>query len=199
MPRRLPSLRALLAGAAALVPALLGCATLPPGVPRTDSFEAKRLSGGWHVLASNFPMWLTGEKTDPVFIYGIKSPPGEPAKLDDTVAYNESGRRETIEGTDTQDPNMPSHFTWRGNGLLAAFASDWAVVATAPDDRWMILYFTKTIATPEGVDVIGRTPEISEEDRAAVERLLARDPFLLERSRGLVWLRDVGKSAHAPR
>lgn len=199
MPRRLPFVRAVLSGTAALALSLLGCATLPPGVPRTDAFDARRLSGGWHVLATNFPMWLAGDKTDPVFLYRLTSAPGETARLDDTVAYNESGRRETIEGTDTQDPNMPSHFTWRGNGLLAAFASDWVVVAAAPDDRWMILYFTKTIATPEGVDVIGRTPDISEEDRAAVERMLSKDPFLLEKSRGLVWLREAGKGTQTPR
>lgn len=174
-----------------------GCASLPPEVPRTGAFDAKRLSGGWHVLATNFPMWLTGEKTEPVFLYRLTSAPGETATLDDTVAYNESGRRGTIEGTDTQDPNMPTHFTWRGNGLLALFTSDWAIVATGPDDRWMVLYFTKTIATPEGVDVIARSPSLSPEDRAAVERLLARDPFLLEKSRGIVWLDETGKGKPA--
>lgn len=171
-----------------------GCGALPPDVPRTGAFDARRLQGGWHVLATNFPMWLTGEKQDPIFLYRLLTPPGELAELDDTVAYTESGRRETIEGTDTQDPNMPSHFTWRGKGLLAAFASDWVIVASAPDDRWMVLYFTKTIATPEGVDVIARTPVLSAEERAAVVRLLASDTFLKEKARGVVWLGEGVKA-----
>lgn len=182
--------------AAALAFALAGCGGLPPQAPRGAAFDARRLEGGWHVLASNFPMWLDGTKTDPTFIYRLL-PDSDPAELEDTVAYTESGRRDTIEGTDTQDRSSPAHFTWRGNGLLAAFASDWLVVATGPEDRWIVLYFSKTIATPEGVDVISRSPALSPEDRAAVTRLLAGDPFLAEKSRGLVWLPQRAEGAGA--
>lgn len=168
------------------LPALTGCGGLPPEVPRAGAFDAHRLEGGWHVLASNFPMWLEGKKTDPTFIYRVR--PGEtPITLDDTVAYTDSGRRETIEGKDTQDPAAPAHFTWHGNGLLAAFSSDWVVLGSGPDDRWLVLYFTKTIATPEGVDVIARIPELSPEDRGEVLRLLRTDPFLKQKSGGIVW------------
>lgn len=139
------------------------------------------------MLASNFPMWLEGRKSDPIFLYRLLSTEG-PAELDDTVAYTESGRRETIEGTDTQDPASPAHFTWRGKGLLAAFSSDWVIAHESPDGRWMILYFTKTIATPEGVDVIARTPVLTPEERAAVDKALAENPFLKGKSGGLVWL-----------
>jgi len=177
---------AALAGAV-LSSALAGCAGLPPEVPRGGSFDAGRLEGGWHVLASNFPMWLEGDKADPNFIYRLR-PGTSPVELDDTVAYTKGSRRDTIEGTDTQDPASPTHFTWRGRGLLAAFASDWVVAASGPEDRWIVLYFTKTLATPEGVDVIAKVPVLSPEDREAVSRLLASDPFLKQKSRGLVWL-----------
>lgn len=175
--------------AAALAPAQAGCGgSLPAQVPRGGAFDARRLEGGWHVLASTFPMWLDGSKIDPNFIYRVL--PGDgPAELDDTVAYTESGRRETIEGTDTQDPASPTHFTWRGRGLLVALASDWVVAAAGPDDRWLILYFTKTPFTPEGVDVIAKEPVLSPEDRESVLRTLAADPFLRARSRSLLWLR----------
>jgi hypothetical protein len=181
-----------LAAAAFLLAAIAsaaGCAELPPNVPSAGALDARRLEGGWHVLATNFPMWLDGKKTDPVFIYHLQEEDGDSVVLDDTVAYTESGKKETILGTDTQDPRAPSHFTWRGKGLLAAFTSDWVIAKTAPDGRWMVLYFTKTIATPEGVDVIARAPAMSREERAEVERALAADPFLSQKSRGLVWLR----------
>lgn len=167
--------------------ALVGCGGLPPAVPRGGAFDAQRLEGGWTVAASNFPMWLEGNKTDPNFIYRVR-PGTSPVELDDIVAYTQSGRRDTIEGTDTQDPSAPAHFTWRGNGLLAAFSSDWIVMAHGPDDRWLILYFTKTLVTPEGVDVIVKRPPLSAEDRESIQKLLASDPFLKERSRGLLWL-----------
>ncbi|MEZ4293531.1 MAG: hypothetical protein R3B70_01040 [Polyangiaceae bacterium] len=180
---------------AAIAAGSMGCAELPANVPRAEGFDARQLSGGWHVLASNFPMWLEGNKSEPNFIYRVL-PGEEPVRLDDIVAYTESGRRETIEGTDTQDPQSPAHFTWRGKGLLAAFSSDWVVVARGPEDRWLVLYFTKTLATPEGVDVIARTPELSPEDRESVEKLLANHSFLKEKSKGILWLgraRPVGR------
>lgn len=166
---------------------LVACSGLSPSVPRGGAFDAKRLEGGWTVAASNFPMWLEGNKTDPNFIYRLR-PGTSPVELDDIVAYTQSGRRDTIEGTDTQDPASPAHFTWRGDGLLAAFSSDWIVLRAGPDDRWLILYFTKTFATPEGVDVIVKKPPLSAEDRAEIQETLAADPFLKSRSAGLVWL-----------
>lgn len=183
------------AARAALLAALAlaaGCAEMPPNVPRAGALDARRIEGGWHVLATNFPMWLDGKKTDPVFIYRVQEDGGGPVVLDDTVAYTESGAKESILGTDTQDPASPSHFTWRGKGLLAAFTSDWVIAKIGPEGRWMVLYFTKTIATPEGVDVIGRSPAMSKEERAEVLRALSADPFLADKSRGLVWLRDLG-------
>jgi lipocalin len=173
--------------AAALALHATGCGGLPASVPRVGAFDAQRLEGGWHVLASNFPMWLEGKRTEPIFIYRLQTS-GDAATLDDTVAYTESGRRETIEGTDTQDPSTPAHFTWRGKGLLGAFSSDWVVAHESPDQRWMVLYFTKTFATPEGVDVIAKMPVLSPEDRAAVDKVLAENPFLKGKAGGLVWL-----------
>ena len=166
---------------------LVACSGLPPSVPRGGAFDAKRLEGGWTVAASNFPMWLEGNKTDPNFIYRLR-PGTSPVELVDIVAYTQSGRRDTIEGTDTQDPASPSHFTWRGDGLLAAFSSDWIVAHAGPDDRWLILYFTKTFATPEGVDVIVKKPPLSAEDRTDIQQTLAASPFLKSKSAGLVWL-----------
>lgn len=184
MQRRLAAALAL----ACLVPAA-GCASLPSPIPRGPEVDARSLEGGWHVLASTFPMWLDGKKTDPIFVYRFLEGGGPEKRLDDTVAYTESGRREIILGTDTQDPAMSSHFTWRGKGLLAAFSSDWVVMAAGPSFRWLILYFTKTIGTPEGVDVISRGAALSPEERAAVSQTLAAEPFLAARSRAIVWLR----------
>ncbi|MBK8255077.1 MAG: hypothetical protein IPK82_20755 [Polyangiaceae bacterium] len=184
-------------GLAALLACLTGCGGLPPNVPRVGEFDARRLNGGWHVLASTFPMWLEGKKTDPNFIYRVIDGTS-PVELDDTVAYTEGGRRETIEGIDTQESTFPTHFTWRGKGLLAAFSSDWVVVSTGPEDRYVVLYFTKTLVTPEGVDVIARTPTLSEPDRKAVETLLRNDPFLKDKSRQIVWLGKAGSKRDSP-
>lgn len=171
----------------ALSSAIAGCGGLPAEVPRNTGFDGRRLDGAFYVLATNFPMWLDGSKREPIFIYRpIEGT--SPLEIEDTVAYTEGGRKETILGTDTQDPQRPEHFTWRGKGLLTAFTSDWAVLHVGPDTRWMILYFTKTLATPEGVDVIAQQPALSDEDKAEVTRILKEDSFLSEKAKGLVWL-----------
>ncbi|MFO0586628.1 MAG: hypothetical protein U0441_03785 [Polyangiaceae bacterium] len=175
---------------ASLAAASLGCTTLPPSVPRAEGFDAGRLEGGWHVVASTFPMWIEGNKTDPVFLYR-KIPGADPVELDDTVGYTESGRREEILGTDTQDPRSPAHFTWRGKGILAAITSDWVVVQAPADQRWAVLYFTATIGTPEGVDVIARVSVLKDEERAAIQKTIAEDAFLKGKTGGLVWLSEL--------
>jgi len=160
---------------------------LPAEVPRLPSFDATRLDGEWRVLATTFPMWKDGKKTRPRFVYRSYRD-GDALRLDDTVAFVARGKPDTIEGIDTQDPGFPSHFTWRGKGVLRLFTSEWVIVAVGADARWIALYFTATIATPEGVDIIGRAPHLAPEDRAAVDRLLAGDPFVQAKARGLVWL-----------
>ncbi len=172
-----------------LVATLSGCSQLPPNVPQAGAFDAKRLEGGWHVVATNFPMWLDGSKTDPTFIYRVSNAGSVPIELEDTVAYSEGGKKETILGTDTQDASGSSHFTWRGRGLLSVFTSDWVILKTAPDDRFMVLYFSKTLATPEGVDVISRSKPITPEERKTIEALIEGDTFLKSKSGGIVWLK----------
>jgi len=180
-------MRALDAMLGALV-TLAGCGgSLPADVPRLPAFEANQLDGEWRVLASNFPMWHDGKKTQPSFRYRSYRD-DERVRLDDTVAYLVKGKRDTIEGVDTQDPKFPQHFTWRGKGILRLFSSDWVILAVGPERRWIALYFTKTLATPEGVDIISRSPTLSREDKSAIDQLLATDPFLKTKSRGLIWL-----------
>ena len=92
-------------GALALV-ALAGCGgSLPADLPRLPAFEASHLDGEWRVLASNFPMWHDGKKTHPSFRYRSYRD-DDRVRLDDTVAYLVKGKRDTIEGVDTQDPSF---------------------------------------------------------------------------------------------
>lgn len=167
------------------------CFPLPvevPSAPRT--VRVHELEGTWHVVSTNFPMWLDGTKRDPRFTYGLLPDSNEGARLSDEVSYQdvETGARETIEGIDTQDPSVPAHFTWRGDGILMLFTSEWYVAAIAPDRSWAIIYFTETPATPEGVDIIARTPWLPPAAKQSALDVLRSDPFLREKARGLVHL-----------
>lgn len=175
-----------LLAAAALASA--GCFPVPIHVASAPSrFDASSLEGAWHVVATNFPMWVAGDKREPVFEYHLL-PSDEAVLLDDAVRFRVEGRPDAYLGVDEQDPGNDSHFTWRGKGALSLFSSEWYVAGLASDGAWAIVYYTATIASPDGVDVIARTPSLPEERLAEAHAVIANDPLLREKARGLVVL-----------
>lgn len=133
-----------------------------------SSIDRKHLAGRWYIQVTNFPMWLTGTKLRPSLEYGLLE--GDP-RLSDTVSYvTARGAQKQIAGYDTQDPAHGAHFTWRGKGLLALLSSDWYVVHLDASAGVAAVYFTRTLFTPAGVDVIARAEEAS---TAALEPALA--------------------------
>lgn len=174
--------------AAALV--LFGaCAAVPLQVataPKT--LRAEALEGTWHVVATNFPMWLDGARTRPTFSYAnVRTDEGE-VKFDDTVGYVERGAPGAIVGVDTQHRERSAHFTWRGRGVLALFTSDWDVVALDEQGQWAVIAFTPTLFTPAGVDIIARAPALDEPTLQQVRALIAADPVLAPLAHGLTTL-----------
>ena len=172
--------------------AVTGCSSqspveAPTEAPRLASLDAAALAGSWHVVATNFPMWLSGDKQDPMFTYTPRIEDGT-LRLDDVVSYRAAGKRQTIVGVDTQDAVVRSQFVWRGRGWLRLFSSTWAVAGGAPEQGWLILFFTPTLATPAGVDIISRTPTLAPDAKAQALRVIAESPFLRERAQGLTWL-----------
>ena len=168
-----------------LVLLLSGCAAVTPlRLPVTPTtLDARELEGTWHVVATTFPMWLDGKKTKPRFTYSNVRIEDGVTRMDDLVSYVEDGKPGSIEGVDTQG-KTPTHFTWRGKGLLALFKSEWDVVFVSADRSWAIITFSKTLATPEGMDVISRKPVLPGEamkvveENEALRRLLPLTPTL---------------------
>lgn len=164
---------------------LAGCAVTPLRLavtPRT--LDARRLEGEWRVVATTFPMWLEGKKTQPRFGYSNLQTRDGVTTMDDRVSYLEDGRPGTIDGIDTQHAEVPTHFTWRGRGVLALFASDWDVVFIDEHERFAIITFTKTLATPAGLDVIAREA-LDDATWAEAQRVIAAEPTLASLATGL--------------
>ncbi len=179
---------ALLAGAFAS-----GCFPMPVKIAREPQvLDAKRLVGEWYVSATNFPMWIEGDRKEPRFRYSnVETRNGIVTMHDEISIAGESPEQRVtmLQGTNLQDPDQEAHFTWRGGGLLHLVTSEWYVARLSDDATVALIFFTETIATPAGVDVITREANPGAEVMRLAERWIAEDGFLREQAQGLVWLR----------
>ena len=106
---------------------------------------ADLLPGTWTIAATNFPMWLAGDKLEPRFTYELIS--DEPLVLSDDVGYVQEGVEKHILGQDTW---RGDEFVWRGRKLLRLVASHWTVAGISDDGTLAVIHFSKSLATPSG-------------------------------------------------
>lgn len=149
-----------------------------------ESTLAEILPGTWVIAATNFPMWLTGERQDPTFTYGLVST--DPLVLSDEVSFTTAeGEAKSILGQDTW---RGEEFVWRGKGLLKVAKSRWTVTGTSEDHEVVAIHFTKSIATPAGIDIIVREGSAVPEIRAMLARDTERFGLTPEEFGSLTWL-----------
>jgi len=122
------------------------------------------LEGKWYVVATNFPMWLKSENADPNFNYTNFREKNSKLIFDDCVIYSKNKTPKKIKGKDKQKRADELKFSWRGKGLLALFKSNWRVIASDKEGRWIAIYSTRTLVSPEGVDIIARKKNLSESE-----------------------------------
>lgn len=137
-----------------------------------SKYTKSLLEGKWYVVATNFPMWLDKKNTDPNFNYtNFREKKGR-LIFDDCVMYYKNKSPKAIKGKDQQKHSDELKFSWRGKGLLALFKSNWRVIASDKEGRWIVIYSTKTLVSPEGVDVIARKKDVPERElRSIIEHL----------------------------
>jgi lipocalin len=120
-----------------------------------EQINLHELEGKWHVILTNFPMWLKGDKKSPNFNYKMAESDGVIGLLDE-VNYTQKGRTKSINGFDKSLNIENTSFEWRGNGLLSLLSSKWQILYLDSTKQWAIIYFEPTLFTPKGYDVICR-------------------------------------------
>ncbi|MFD1141536.1 lipocalin family protein [Larkinella insperata] len=135
------------------------------------------LAGTWFICSTNFPMWLKGDKTHPTFTYTVVQKDNDIVLLDE-VRYLKNGSSKTLIGYDYPDKTDPMGFVWRGKGFLRIAKSNWKVALLDPAGQWAVIWFSKTLFTPEGVDIISRTAKLSPETLRYIHALMEKDPLL---------------------
>lgn len=154
-----------------------GCFPLPAHIDAAPAaFTPSDLSGCWYNVATSFPYWLDGTKTKPKQCYTPRA--GHSDQLEDLVAFDNHGAPDSFEGVDHQDPDQPIHFTWRGEGVLALFPTEFYVAWLSPDQQTLVVYYSDTLIASAAIDVLTRraTPDAKQlREAIAIAR---RDPFL---------------------
>lgn len=118
----------------------------------TETELTEILPGTWRIAATNFPMWLSGERLQPQFRYGVLRE--SPLTLSDEVEYvTAEGETKQILGKDVY---RRGEFTWRGKGLLSVARSHWHVSGSDEQRTLLVIRFSKSIATPAGIDIVVR-------------------------------------------
>ena len=143
---------------------------------------ADLLPGTWSVAATNFPMWLAGDKLEPTFSYELLSE--DPLVLSDDVGYLEEGEEKHILGQDTW---RGDEFVWRGRKLLRLLASRWGVAGMSDDGTIAVIRFSKSLATPAGVDIIVREGSEHPELRATIAHATEEFGLSPEEFGSLTW------------
>jgi hypothetical protein len=89
-----------------------------------------------------------------------------------------NNNRRTVAGYDYPILENDSAFTWRGKGLLFFARSNWEVVLKDPGGEWAVIHFSKTLFTPEGVDILFRTGTPDSVTLASVKQRMEQVPAL---------------------
>ncbi len=116
------------------------------------------------MVATNYPMWLNPKNKNPYFDYSNFREENGKLKFDDCVTYSKSNKEKKIKGRETQKNANELKFVWRGKGLLSLFKSKWRVIASDKEGRWIAIYFTRTLVSPEGVDIIARKKNLTDNE-----------------------------------
>ena len=150
---------------------------------------AEALPGRWTIRATNLPVWIRGDRTDPVIEYRLRS--RSPLVLRDVVEYRHSrqGLRQ-VRGVDRM--RRDGALERRGTGLMRLLPSRWKV--TGLDHEVAAIRFERSTATQAGVDLLVREgAQIPELRTLAAARLDALG-ITVEEFASFTWRAHSGSS-----
>lgn len=147
---------------------------------------ASLMPGRWSVRATNDPVWLSGERRDPVFEYAVLR--DQPLMLSTRSEFTEpDGKRRVILGTDHWHGDG---FTWRARGLRGIFARTHWEVAGARQGL-IITRFAKSLVSSGGLAVM----VLEGVDSSDLRSVVAADPLsfglAIPEFAGLTWFDHV--------
>ncbi len=145
----------------------------------------EKFAGKWYVVATNYNFWKSKSRTHPVINLDLLNE-GSGRTFLSCVTYKWRGFARTIAGYEKQDKSVAGRFVWQGKGLLSIIKNEWFLITVADDYSWAFTYFPKSnIGTPEGVDVLSRSPEMSEDLLQKIIAQVREDDFMKAKTEGI--------------
>lgn len=147
------------------------------------------LPGTWAVSATNFPIWLSAERTNPTLTYELVA--NDPLTLAVDVSYRTAEGEGHIVGRDRW---RHDGFTRRGKGWSRFAGSRWNVVGASDDRSILTVRFAHSRAIPAGIDVLVREGSPHPELRATIARSTEQFGLTPEDFASLTWLAPVPRA-----
>lgn len=142
------------------------------------------LPGTWRVAATNFPMWLAGDRLDPTVTYEVLAQ--SPLVLGDEVVFRgPDGEEQRLVG---QNRWRQGRFVRRAQSRLRLSRSRWTVSGCSDDGTIAVVQFESSRAIPDGVDVLLRDDVYEPELRRVVARATETFGLSPEQFGSLTWL-----------
>lgn len=147
--------------------------------------DNQKFAGKWYVVATNYSFWKNKSRTNPVINLDLLND-GSGRTFLSRVTYKWRGFARTIAGFETQDKTTAGRYVWQGKGLLSVIKNEWYLIAVANDYSWAFTYFPKSnVGTPEGIDILSRNPDMSEELMQKIIAQVCEDEFMRGKTEGI--------------
>lgn len=130
--------------------------------------ELKKLEGRWFLQYSGCPLWQKGSIDTISFNYELMHK-GENLVLKEKVEFRKNGKMKIKRGFEIpmEDSNV---LKWKGIGMNKFFRNQSKVLYNK--EGILIMWFEKTISTPESIDVLTRKKHLSAEESAYIFSIL---------------------------
>lgn len=123
------------------------------------------MEGRWYLQYSGCPLWQKNGIHTISFNFHIRHK-GEDLVLEDRVEYIKNGKMRFRLGFDYPVEGIRNTFRWKGKGVNRTFRNHFEV--TLINDRYMVLFFEKTLTSPTSIDIVTRSRSITRELEAEI-------------------------------
>lgn len=118
------------------------------------------LEGTWYIVQTSLPLWLKGDKLNPVLNYSLVEK-NESQFLSVEVRYTQRGKVKLMEGREYPHPAKLNTYRWKPTtGIRSLFAGKWEVCLADPEGQWAVSWFSGTPLTAKGITIISRQPKL---------------------------------------